>query len=55
MWGLTLDILVLRRQRQEDQKFKTMLGYLECLNPDCANVPLSEANTTMIGLAKPYG
>lgn len=38
-------------------EIQTTLGYLECLNPDRANVSLSpcEANTTMIGLAKPYG
>ena len=36
-------------------EIQAVLGYLEYLNPDCAGVSLSEANTTMIGLAKLYG
>jgi hypothetical protein len=36
-------------------EIQVMLDYLKNLDPDCANVSLSEANTAVIGMARPYG
>lgn len=50
---LILEILALRRQRQEDQKYKDSLGYIVSLRPDYVRFCLKQNKSQTTAIAKP--